>query len=125
MSEAQDKEKKTLSLGGKGTLSLKGGPAANAAPPAAPRQNVPHGRGKTVSVEVRRKRSFEKGPEGDEATDLSRLTSEEREHRLRALRDAEEASRRRASEGPAREESRGGFRPKPDQPLSDREREIA
>jgi translation initiation factor IF-2 len=95
--EAKDKDKKTLSLGGAKTLSLKGAPGASGPPAPAPRQNVPHGRGRTVAVEViRSKRAApgEQGPGGD----LKHLTSEEREVRLRALREAEEAARKRAEE---------------------------
>jgi translation initiation factor IF-2 len=115
MSEAKDKgkdteEKKTLSLGGKGTLSLKSG--AGGAGPA--RQNISQGRGRTVAVEVRRKRSGPAtgradGPDeaetqaapaapaqtgGNDA--LRQLTAEEREARVRALRLAEEEAQKRA-----------------------------
>ena len=117
MTETKDKkdgeatgggEKKTLSLGGKGTLSLKGGAAGGAASPA--RQNIAQGRGRTVAVEVRRKRS---GPgvreeEADTAAPqtapaaasggdaLRQLSDAEREARIRALRAAEEEAKRRA-----------------------------
>ncbi|HEY8191936.1 MAG TPA: translation initiation factor IF-2 [Alphaproteobacteria bacterium] len=99
MSETKDKEtegKKTLSLGGKGTLSLKGASAPASAPSSS--QNVSQGgRGgpsRTVSVEVRRSRT---GPRPGEKpgdmplSDLHHLTPEEREARLRALRAAEAA----------------------------------
>ena len=103
-------EKKTLSLGGKGTLSLKGGAAGS----AKPTMSQPSRSGKTVAVEVRRKRTGSATtPMGrpqtenavdDEAlistpsssgNDLRKLTSEEREARIRALQAAEEDSRNR------------------------------
>ncbi|MBU0800976.1 MAG: translation initiation factor IF-2 N-terminal domain-containing protein, partial [Alphaproteobacteria bacterium] len=118
MTEAKDKdkeneggEKKTLSLGGKGTLTLKGGAAGGA--PA--RQNIAQGRGRTVAVEVRRKRSGaapgvradspddmdpptpqERSPAAGGGEALRQLTPEEREARVRALRLADEESKRRA-----------------------------
>jgi translation initiation factor IF-2 len=130
MSEAQDKEKKTLSLGGGKTLSLKAG--ASAAPAAAPvqRQNVPHSRGaqRTVAVEVRRKRTGPGEAEGEGGA--KHLTSEEREVRLRALREAEEAARKRAEEAaiaaasPSPEARRGG-KPVKEDAATQRERELA
>ena len=106
MSETKEdnKEKKTLSLGGgKGTLSLKpggGGPA--------PRQNITQSRGKTISVEVRRKRTGpaeRPGSDEESAPDLRHLSEGERENRLRALREAEESSRRRQEEAAFRKEA--------------------
>ncbi|MCB9991773.1 MAG: translation initiation factor IF-2 [Rhodospirillales bacterium] len=94
MSETKDKEKdqkKTLSLGG--TLSLKGGSKP------APVQSISQGRGKTVAVEVRRKRSA--GPAQsteDGGDDLHQLTSEEREARMRALQEAEKEAQRKKEE---------------------------
>ena len=132
MSEAQDKEKKTLSLGGKGTLSLGGKPAGA---PAAPvgggaRQSMSQGRGKTISVEVQRKRVVP-GEALPEIGDTSRLSNEERETRMRAVREAEESSRRRAEEAAKRppEDQRNVYRPAPKPPredaLTSRERELA
>ncbi|MBI4031541.1 MAG: translation initiation factor IF-2 [Proteobacteria bacterium] len=94
MSEAKDKDKKkTLSLGGKGTLSLKSG---NVAPPSPPTP-LSHGRGKTVAVEIRRRRTPGQDGGGAEEqqqqAETDRLTNEERESRLRALRQAEETGK--------------------------------
>ncbi|MCB9978758.1 MAG: translation initiation factor IF-2 [Rhodospirillales bacterium] len=91
-------EKKTLSLSGKGTLSLKG-----VAAPAPRHQNVsPRGRGPTTSiaVEVRRSRA-PKAPSAP-GSDLHQLTSEEREARMRALRDAIAEDERRKIEEASR-----------------------
>lgn len=118
MTETKDKEneggekKKTLSLGGsKGTLTLKGGGAAAGGPS---RQNIAQGRGRTVAVEVRRKRTGARADGTEEGVldtpapaaapqqaatggdALRQLTAEEREARVRALRLAEEESKRRA-----------------------------
>ncbi len=105
MSETKDKDtKKTLTLGGKGTLSIK----APAGPSGPVRQNIAQGRGKVVAVEVLRKRSAT-GPAGDktggesaqgsdEITDLHQLTEEERDARLRALKEADEYARRKKEE---------------------------
>jgi translation initiation factor IF-2 len=110
--EATGGEKKTLSLGGgKGTLSLKGGAAGGAA--TAARQNIAQGRGRTVAVEVRRKRSGAPGSREEEmdapapqaaaptpaatgGDNLRQLSDAEREARIRALRAAEEDAKRRA-----------------------------
>ncbi|QQG35519.1 MAG: translation initiation factor IF-2 [Micavibrio aeruginosavorus] len=139
MTEAKDKEtkteeKKTLSLGGKGTLSLKGGATAAAGGSGGTqiRQSLSQGRGKTVSVEVRRKRAG--GPEGkgtDEESDLQQtgasaevhqLTSEEREARIRALQLADEEARRRKAEEAARPREAG--EPEPEKPTLSREEEL-
>ncbi len=104
MSETKDKEKekKTLSLG-KGTLSLKAG----SKPPVAQKnQSVSHGRGKTVAVEVRRKRatpadvSPPSSPDSpnEEQSELQQLTSKERESRMRALKEAEETAQKKKEE---------------------------
>ncbi len=88
-------EKKTLSLSGKGTLSLKA-PAA----PTPARQNVsPRGRGPTTSIAVEVRRSRAPKPTPAPGADLHQLTSEEREARMRALREAiAEDERRRIEE---------------------------
>lgn len=104
MSETKDKEKKTLSLGGgKGTLSLKGGV------PSSGGQSITHGgRGgsRTVAVEVRRRRTGGTEAEQSEAGS-PHLTDEEREARLRALREAQETgSKPREAAGRP-----GGFQP--------------
>ncbi len=99
MTETKDKttdEKKTLSLGG-GTLSLKGAPGAGKSFTSPAR-----GGGRPVAVEVRRKRG-QAPSSGEEATgragqDLRQLTSSEREARIRALKEAEEAAPRRKVE---------------------------
>ena len=103
--EKKDNEKKTLSLGGaKGTLSLKGGAAAGGAKPT---MSQPSRSGKTVAVEVRRKRSGSATPPmarpqtGEQMEDehaalsneLRKLTPEEREARIRALQLAEEEAK--------------------------------
>jgi len=139
MTEAKDKEakpeeKKTLSLGGKGTLSLKGGTAAPA--PAGGgtqqiRQSLSQGRGKAVAVEVRRKRGPEAAkPQEEEAvagtaapalTEAQQLTSEEREARIRALQLADEESRRRKAEEALRPREAG--EPEPEKPVLSREEE--
>ncbi len=109
MTEEKKKEekKKTLSLG-KGTLSLKGGSTA----PAQPGVGSGGRGGKSVAVEVRRRRVTPssqtptgKNPVDDKNNDDG-LTSEEKETRVRALQKAleeqelkkEEAARRRAEE---------------------------
>ncbi|MGM0421521.1 MAG: translation initiation factor IF-2 [Pseudomonadota bacterium] len=75
MADSKDKKRKTLSLGDK-TLSLKN-------PPAAPRGG--EGGSKTVTVEVRRKRTSGNTPS---KTSDRVLTEEERESRARALEKA-------------------------------------
>ncbi|MCM2343789.1 MAG: translation initiation factor IF-2 [Alphaproteobacteria bacterium] len=138
MTEAKDKEtkteeKKTLSLGGKGTLSLKGGAtaAAGGAGGTQIRQSLSQGRGKTVSVEVRRKRGPEVKAMEEEAvagtaapplTEAQQLTSEEREVRIRALQLAEEESRRRKEEEAARPRDAG--LQEPEKPVLSREEEL-
>ncbi|MFA5592196.1 MAG: translation initiation factor IF-2 [Micavibrio sp.] len=97
MSESKEdkKDKKPLTLGAKpgGTLSLKGSAAAQA------RQNLAGpGSGRGTVVEVRRRRTAGKAEEAapqqaasvDEAlsSELHNLTSEERDARARALREA-------------------------------------
>jgi translation initiation factor IF-2 len=96
MSDA-DKEKKTLGLGGKGTLSLKSGTLG--APPA--RQGVTHGRsGAHVAVEVRRDRT--KPKEESSVQEDPNLTNEESERRARALRQAMEEGNQRKTTLPKR-----------------------
>jgi translation initiation factor IF-2 len=91
-------EKKTLSLSGKGTLSLKA-PAA----PATARQNVsPRGRGPTTSIAVEVRRSRAPKPAPALGADLHQLTSEEREARMRALREAIAEDERRKIEEASR-----------------------
>ncbi|HEY0901109.1 MAG TPA: translation initiation factor IF-2 [Micavibrio sp.] len=140
MTEAKDKdtkttEKKTLSLGGKGTLSLKGGAAAPAAPGGGTqqiRQSLSQGRGKAVAVEVRRKSGGAKPkPAEEEAvagsaapalTEAHQLTSEEREARIRALQLADEEARRRKAEEALRPREAG--EPEPEKPVLSREEEL-
>ena len=58
MTDSNDQDrKKVLSLSGKGKLELKNKPAAD----NSVRQSFSHGRSKTVTVEVKRKRTIEKG----------------------------------------------------------------
>ncbi|MGZ9096720.1 MAG: translation initiation factor IF-2 [Micavibrio sp.] len=120
-----DKTKKApLSLGGgKGTLSLKGGAAVGAKATIS----QPSRSGKTVAVEVRRKRTGSTtAPMARPQTEthveeeiivapppaatspltneLRKLTSEEREARIRALQQAEEDSKRKPTDEPAPQE---------------------
>lgn len=128
--DKKDTEKKApLSLGGKGTLSLKGGAAAG----AKATLSQPSRSGKSVAVEVRRKRTGSTTapmarPQTEThveeeiivapppapvaatpatsaaSTELRKLTSEEREARIRALVLAEEESKRRPADEPAPQE---------------------
>ena len=112
MTDSNDQDrKKVLSLSGKGKLELKNKPAAD----NSVRQSFSHGRSKTVTVEVKRKRTIEKGAapgvaDGGAAARraaeglplkgsgggrgqrgqpaVRQLTKEERESRLKALQDA-------------------------------------
>jgi translation initiation factor IF-2 len=104
--EKKDTEKKTLSLGSKGTLSLKGSGAAAAG--GKPTMSQPSRSGKTVAVEVRRKRTgsttapITRPTTGEQVEDensalsneLRKLTPEEREARIRALQLAEEEAKK-------------------------------
>ncbi|MFM2042601.1 MAG: translation initiation factor 2 InfB [Pseudomonadota bacterium] len=125
----QDRNKSTLSLSGRPKLEL--GKKAPAQPPAAPgtgtvRQSFSHGRQNTVAVEVKRKRTFEKGAvpgvaDGGAAARraaeglqpargpqkggpaLRGLSDAEREKRLAVLRSAaEEDARRKLTEAEER-----------------------
>jgi translation initiation factor IF-2 len=112
MTDSNDQDrKKVLSLSGKGKLELKNKPAAD----NSVRQSFSHGRSKTVTVEVKRKRTVEKGAapgvaDGGAAARraaeglplkgsgggrgqrgqpaVRQLTKEERDSRLKALQDA-------------------------------------
>jgi len=81
-SKEDDKKKKPLSLKG-GTLSLKGGAGTQS-----------RSSGRSAIVEVRRKRGSRPAPEetaapeSDKSSELHQLTSEEREARAKALREA-------------------------------------
>ncbi|MGB4106811.1 MAG: translation initiation factor IF-2 [Alphaproteobacteria bacterium] len=83
MTETKDKsdDGKKLSLGGKGTLSLKGNTGAPV------RQNMGASSG-GFSVEVRRKRSGPSPTQNEPMQEDLHLTSEERESRARALQNA-------------------------------------
>lgn len=137
MTETKDKEvkteeKKTLSLGGKGTLSLKGGAApATGGGTQQIRQSLSQGRGKAVAVEVRRKRGPDARAQEEEAvagtaapalTEAQQLTSEEREARIRALQLADEEARRRKAEEALRPREAG--EPEPEKPVLSREEEL-
>jgi translation initiation factor IF-2 len=131
-----DKAKKApLTLGGgKGTLSLKGGAAAG----AKATLSQPSRSGKTVAVEVRRKRTGSTTapmarpqteshveeelvvpvpaapaapatPVTPMSNELRKLTSEEREARIRALQLAEEESKRRPAQAEAAPAQEYGF----------------
>ncbi|WP_207485124.1 translation initiation factor IF-2 [Arenibaculum pallidiluteum] len=121
MTDHSDQDRKTLSLGNRGKLELKKPMDAGS---GSVRQSFSHGRSKTVTVEVKRKRTLEKGAvpgiadggaaarraaEGLPARPAQgqrggqrgqaparQLTSEEREARIRALQDA--AARRSEEE---------------------------
>jgi translation initiation factor IF-2 len=131
MTETKDKkpteEKKTLSLG-KGTLSLK--PGGSVAKPSPQRQHIAQGRGKTVSVEVRRKRASGPGDRPVDADAQHQLTTEELDARARALREAQESGpKTRIPPPPPRrtreEEEAAGAKPADTRILSERERELA
>jgi len=106
MGETKNK-KKTLSLGDRGTLSLGGNSTAiDESSTAQVRQNLTQGRSKTVAVvEVRRRRTTAPETTPDttttetknqqEDTDIHQLTDEERQARMQALLDAEEADKSR------------------------------
>ena len=91
-------KKSTLSLGSKGTLSLKGKAAGGSS--GLVQQSFSGGRSKTVAVEVRRRRGGEQVPAGtttptsEVAQDgpFAGLSPHEREARMRALEAAKNAS---------------------------------
>lgn len=115
MSESKEQESK-LSLNKPGRLELK-----KTVEKGQVRQSFSHGRSKSVTVEVKRKRTFERSAGGrmtevkagaknltlkpvelPESEETSTLTDTEREARLRALHDAaEDAERRRVEEAEA------------------------
>ncbi len=87
----QDDGDGKLTLGGKGTLSLKGNVGA------AVRQNITQGaRGGNVAVEVRRKRAPDVVQSEQPQEDIN-LTSDEREARSRALKAAIAGGERKSS----------------------------
>ncbi len=117
-SNDQDREKKVLHLTSKGKLELKKTVDAGSV-----RQSFSHGRTKTVTVEVKRKRTIEKGAapgiadggaaarraaeglptkggpgRGPKGATVRQLTKEEREARARALLGAFKEEERRANE---------------------------
>jgi len=129
----QDRNKKVLSLAGRPKLELGKKPAGAPGPGGADtvRQSFSHGRQKTVAVEVKRKRTFEKGAVqgvadggaaarraaegtsggqgrgGPRGAGVPRgLTTDEREARLRALRSAVAEDERRVAENEAEERAR-------------------
>jgi translation initiation factor IF-2 len=84
----QDREKKVLSLSNRGKLELK-----KATDASQVRQSFSHGRSKTVTVEVKRKRAAEQkspsaGGKFSGADNMRSLSEEEREARLKAVRGA-------------------------------------
>lgn len=91
MTESKDSKPLTLRSG---TLELK-----KKVGPSTVRQNFSHGRSKTVTVEVRRKRTFT--PDGREDHAAAEI-DEEKSHRLKVLQDAqkadEEEAKRKAEE---------------------------
>ncbi|MEI8394635.1 MAG: translation initiation factor IF-2 [Rhodospirillaceae bacterium] len=117
-SNDQDRKKEVLHLTGKGKLELKKTVDAGSV-----RQSFSHGRSKTVTVEVKRKRTIEKGAapgvadggaaarraaeglpakgasgRGVRGATVRQLTKEEREARARALLGARQEEERRVNE---------------------------
>ena len=117
-SNDQDRKKEVLHLASKGKLELKKTVDAGSV-----RQSFSHGRTKTVTVEVKRKRTIEKGAapgvadggaaarraaeglpvkgapgRGPKGATVRQLTKEEREARARALLGAYREEERRANE---------------------------
>ncbi|MDB5492232.1 MAG: infB [Micavibrio sp.] len=155
--EKKDETKKApLTLGAKKTLTLKTAGSTAAAPaagggatpaPAAPKpvMSQPSRSGKTVAVEVRRSRTGsttapmarpqtaeEKPIITAPGAELRKLTSEEREARIRALQQADEESKKAKSEEPVATPEYGFGAPviKKPEPVQDtaedaRAREIA
>ncbi|MEQ8965802.1 MAG: translation initiation factor IF-2 [Azospirillaceae bacterium] len=99
MSESKEQDRKTLSLGGKGRLSLgrQGGDSGQV------RQSFSHGRSKTVQVEVKRKRNLDRHQTG--------------------LADGGAAARQAAEGGGAPRQGKGGGG-KPTRGLTPAEREA-
>ena len=97
--KTDEKKKSTLSLGSKGTLSLKGKPAGGS---GLVQQSFSGGRSKTVAVEVRRRRGGEQQPSSNnQETDTDNqndpfagLSPSEREARIRALEAAKNAQKK-------------------------------
>jgi translation initiation factor IF-2 len=93
----EKKEKKTLTLGGKSTLSLKTPTASAPSSPAPTRQTVTGSRAnanKTVAVEVRRKRLSPQEAaalKAEQAEKDAHLNNSEREARMRAVQQAQQA----------------------------------
>ncbi|HZH27828.1 MAG TPA: translation initiation factor IF-2 [Azospirillaceae bacterium] len=125
MTDTKDQEKKVLSLSGRGKLELPKKPAPAGSETGSVRQSFSHGRSKQVTVEVKRKRTLEKGAvpgvaDGGAAARRAaeggtsgqrqgairggplprELSREEKEARLRALLSAREESERRTTAEP-------------------------
>ncbi len=98
----EEKKKSTLSLGSKGTLSLKG-KASGGGNSGLVQQSFSGGRSKTVAVEVRRRRGAEAKPtdtnnENQDANDpFAGLSPSEKEARMRALEALKNASPAKSS----------------------------
>ena len=102
----EEQKKKTLSLGSKGTLSLKGKPGGGMV-----QQSFSGGRSKTVAVEVRRRRGGEQAPsssdsQGTQAPSgndpFAGLSESEKQARIRALEAAKNAGPMTSSSLPPR-----------------------
>lgn len=103
MSEDKKEGKSKLSLSKTGKLQLKTNVDTSQI-----RQSFSHGRSKSVTVEVKKKRTFTPGTKpttnktitigADEAQDDSHLTSEEKESRAKALAEARKAAEEKAKE---------------------------
>jgi len=137
--ETSKKPKKVLSLGSKPTLGLKNPPSGSKGGSGSVRQSFSHGRTKTVAVEVKRKKrgvasktktanvastQSIKPNTADSSSSVRRLTKEERESRLRALRGAalENEIRRQKEEERIEEEAKNKEDTKSETPVSQRER---
>ncbi|MCP4393279.1 MAG: translation initiation factor IF-2 [Alphaproteobacteria bacterium] len=102
MTEVKKENKSKLSLSKTGKLQLK-----NNVDTSQIRQSFTHGRSKSVTVEVKKKRTFTPGVKptvnkptkrstGDGGQDDSHLTSDERESRMKALAEAKKVAEERA-----------------------------
>lgn len=102
--KTDETKKSTLSLGSKGTLSLKGKGGGSGGNSGLVQQSFSGGRSKTVAVEVRRRRGGEQKPAETTNNQDTRqndpfagLSPSEREARLRALEAAKNAQNKGSS----------------------------
>src|SRR5690606_30145453 len=99
MSETKDTDRKPLSLARPGKLELKKGPETGQV-----RQSFPHGRTKTVQVEVRKKRALAPGESGRPGDFGDGSSSRRSGGQARVLTAEERASRTRALQGAIKDE---------------------